>query len=493
MTNKKSGISQEWLIEIALFIVLLVCYAYTPPRWADWNQNSHFDTIVALVDHGTLSIDCCVANTGDYALFEGHAYSDKAPGLSFLGVPFYIVYDGLTSTGPIRSGLDRLAHSDALAATLREGGTGLLADKVHFALGLLFVTFFVVAMPSALLGIVLYRWLGAFTTHTGYRLLAVLIYGLATPAFSYAGAFYSHQLAAVLLFISFALIFWLKPDKSGWGRLALIGALLGYAVISEYPSALIAGLLFLYVLYRLADKRRVGWVILGGIGPGLLLAAYNYVTYRTILPVGYHYSALWQTQHSTGFMSLTYPKLDILWGIIGSPYRGLFLLSPILLLAVPGFIYLWQDRQHRAEAIVSTLAVLSFFAFNSSSSMWWGGFSVGPRYLIPMLPFLAWPLIYFLKRYGQRVWARMLTGGLTVLSLILVWGLSLAGQHFPEETWQFPLRDYAWPRLAQSDLARNIGMAVGLHGWSSLIPLLVILALVVMGGWLSIKLQVNKE
>jgi hypothetical protein len=316
---------------------------------------------------------------------------------------------------------------------------------------------------------------------------------LATPAFSYAGAFYSHQLAAVLLFAAFALIFWLRPQKSNGGRLALIGVLLGYAVISEYPSVLIAGLLFLYVLYRLADKRRIGWVVLGGIGPGLLLTAYNLATYRTILPVGYHYSALWQTQHSTGFMSLTYPKLDILWGLVGSPYRGVFLLSPILLLAVPGFIYLWLDRLHRAEAIVSTLAVLSFFAFNSSSSMWWGGFSVGPRYLIPMLPFLAWPLILFLKRYGQQVWARVLAGGLAILSLMFVWGLTLAGQHFPEETWQFPLRDYAWPHLAQGDLARNLGMAIGLHGWWSLMPLFVILALVVAGGQLSIKSRVSSQ
>jgi hypothetical protein len=493
MTVKRSGVSQERFIEIVLFIVLTVCYAYTPPRWADWNQNSHFDTIVAFVDHGTLSIDCCVANTGDYALFEGHAYSDKAPGLSFLGMPFYVVYDGLASIGPIQRGLDRLAHNDALAATLREGGTGLLADKVHLALGLWFVTFFVVAIPSALLGVILYRFLGAFTSQTSYRLLVTLIYGLATPAFSYAGAFYSHQLAAVLLFAAFALIFWLKPEKSSGGRLALVGVLLGYAVISEYPSVLIAGLLFLYVLYRLADKRRIGWVILGGVGPGLLLAAYNLATYRTILPVGYHYSALWQTQHSTGFMSLTYPKLDILWGLVGSPYRGVFLLSPILLLAGLGFIYLWQDRQHRAEAIVSTLAVLSFFAFNSSSSMWWGGFSVGPRYLVPMLPFLAWPLVLFLKRHGQQVWARVLAGGLAILSLVLVWGLTLAGQHFPEETWQFPLRDYAWPHLAQGDLARNLGMAIGLHGWWSLIPLLVILALIVVGGQLSIKSRASSQ
>ena len=42
-----------------------------------------FDLSAAIVDQGTLSIDAYASNTGDYALFNGRRYSDKAPGLSF--------------------------------------------------------------------------------------------------------------------------------------------------------------------------------------------------------------------------------------------------------------------------------------------------------------------------------------------------------------------------------------------------------------------------
>ncbi len=60
-----------------LFLLLLLCYGYFFPRWGDWNQNSRLDLTMAIVEDRTLSIDAYGKNTGDYALFEGHLYSDK--------------------------------------------------------------------------------------------------------------------------------------------------------------------------------------------------------------------------------------------------------------------------------------------------------------------------------------------------------------------------------------------------------------------------------
>ena len=56
-----------FLNEITIIILLLACYGYFFPRWADPNQNSRLDMIVAVVDDGTLMIDKYVANTVDYA------------------------------------------------------------------------------------------------------------------------------------------------------------------------------------------------------------------------------------------------------------------------------------------------------------------------------------------------------------------------------------------------------------------------------------------
>ena len=102
-----------------IFVLLLLCTVYTFPRWADPNQNSRLDLVVAVVDQGTLRIDDYVDNTVDYAKFEGHYYSDKAPGAAFLGIPVYAAMKSVLSL-PVMDGLmDYLAHNQALAATLR--------------------------------------------------------------------------------------------------------------------------------------------------------------------------------------------------------------------------------------------------------------------------------------------------------------------------------------------------------------------------------------
>ena len=67
---------------LIIFFLLLVCYAYFPPRWAEWNQNSRMDLTLALVEQGRIQIDDYYENTGDYAVYDGHIYTDKAPGTS---------------------------------------------------------------------------------------------------------------------------------------------------------------------------------------------------------------------------------------------------------------------------------------------------------------------------------------------------------------------------------------------------------------------------
>jgi hypothetical protein len=476
LTLRKSR--QEMWTSIAIFVVLLVCYAYTFPRWADPNQNSRLDLVAAVVDKGTLRIDDYVNNTVDYAKFEGHYYSDKAPGAAFLGIPVYAALKGVLSL-PVMDGLmNYLSNNQALAATLREGGTGLLEDKVRFAMGQVAVTFVTAMVPTAILGVLLYRLLGEFWLGQGARALLALIYGLATPAFAYAGAFYGHQLAAACLFIAFYLVFMKRGESIGIGRLLSVGFLLGYAVITEYPAVLIAGILFLYTLYRLRDRRRIMWVVAAGIPPGILLAAYNFAIFRTPLPVGYSHSELWVEQHHTGFMSLTWPHWSAVWGITFGLFRGLFILSPVLLVAVPGFVAWWRTREWRVEWVVALTSVLAFFLFNASSIMWWGGYAIGPRYLLPMFPFMVLAIAYFVRYWGLHIWAKLLIGALSTWSVVAVWGLTLAGQHFPTEEHRFPLWEYAWPAWRQGNIARNAGMFLRLPGLVSLLPLVVIVVAV---------------
>ena len=209
--------------------------------------------------------------------------------------------------------------------------------------------------------------------------------------------------------------------------------------------------------------------VLSGLPPGLLLMAYNWTVFHTPLPVGYQYSELYTDLHSVGFVSITYPHPEALLGLTFGSYRGLFFVSPVLLLALWGLVAWWRSREYRKEWAVCVWSVVTLFLFYGSSAMWQGGYAVGPRYLVPMLPFLVLGFQSF-KKCGKRKWIVYGTAVLAAISFFVVWAETIGSQSFPDWTTN-PLFNYSLPALARNDIARNIGMALGLDGWASLLPL----------------------
>lgn len=467
------GDQWRWLRqrETWLFLILLVSYTYFFPRWAHWGQNSKMDLTMAIVDQGTFVIDDYYENTGDYALYKGHHYSDKAPGTSFLGVPFYAIFKLIARVSLVDRVVTRLSSSQAFTTTLREGGSGLLREKVYFAMAMCWVTFFAVSVPSALLGVVLYRFLGRLTANRLHQTLVVIVYGLATIALPQSQGFGGRQVAAAFTFSAFYLLFRLKQRELGPRWLWAAGFLIGWSVITDYPTALIAVGLLVYAFFTVPRRRDLLALIGGGTPPVLLAMGYNYACFDTPLPVGYFYSELYTDLHYTGFLSLTHPTLEAIWGLTFSPFRGLFYLSPFLLLAVPGFWAMARLPERRSEWVLCLWIAVSFFYFNSSSAMWWAGFSVGPSYLTPMLPFLMVPIVHFLDAFVRRGWHWALAALLATWSFLFVWIETIGGQAPPDLTPN-PLWTLSLPAILRGDVARNWGMLLHLRGLTSLLPLL---------------------
>lgn len=466
---------------IALGLLLLVCYVYVFPRWADPNQNSRLDMVVAVVEDGTFQIDRYVENTVDYARVGDHYYSDKPPGAAFLGIPVYAGLKAVLDLPIFGQVVEQLGNNQAFQATLREGGTGINAQKVRFAIAQVVLTVVISVSSSVALGLLLYSLLLGMGVRRGAGIAAVIGYGLLTPALAYAGAFYSHQLSAAMLVGAFALARGDRFDRIG--RLVGIGFLLGYAVISEYPVVLVAGVLFLFIAGRLLHAKALGkvvWVVLPAAALGVGLMAYNNTVFGGPFNLGYGFSEQWETQHQTGFMSLTLPHWDAIWGITFGAFRGLFFFSPLLLLGIPGLFTWWKSGKYRAEWWVSLASVLVMFLFNSSSVMWWGGFAVGPRYFLPALPFLALALGFAFERWGGLGWFKILAALLAAWSLVATWGLTLAGQAFPSDVIANPLLEYALPNWQAGNIARNFGTIFDLEGAASLVPLVAILAAILL-------------
>ena len=489
---------------VTVFLILLIAYAYFMPKWADWNANSRMDLVYAVGDLGVLHIDDYHENTGDKACFpgpydlendvcEGHYYTDKSLGPSLVALPFYMVYKAVAAIPPVQNFINNGQLPGNFAETLNPEGRGALAESIYQGMALTFVTFFATSVPSALLGAVVFLFAARFTPRPIYAVVLALAYGLATIAFSYSNILVQHQLAAFGAFIGFYLLWRVIYENASLRWLWLAGVLFSLAVITEYPVVVILGPIFLWAVYAMPNRLALYRVVLGALPLGLLFAGYNYAVFQTPLPVGYEYSTLWQETHDAGFLSLTAPSLARYYGLTFSPIRGLFLLSPFLLLVLPGLVMWWRQRSsERPLVLVLALVLLGYLTFYASSVMWWGGHTVGPRYLISMLPFMALPIIFAFNTLFERRWGIALSAVLIALSVLHVWGLTIAGQawpptdEFPNTIAQmnatFPVVDHALPLLAQGDIARNYGgIVLGLSGLSGLIPLIAAMLLVGFG------------
>jgi len=479
---------------ITLFLILLVCYGYFLPKWADWGANSRADLVYAVGDKGVLNIDDYHENTGDKACYpgpyvletdicNGHYYTDKSLGPSLVALPFYLVFKAIVAFPPIQNFIQSGRSLGSMGDTLNPDGEGVRPEAVYELLALTFISFFATSVPSAILGVVVFLLAARFARKNSYAFLLALMYSLATIAFPYSNVLYQHQLAAFGAFVGFYLLWRVIYENANRRWLWLVGLLFSLVVITEYPVAIPLGILFLWAAVKMPDRFALYRVILGAIPLGLVFAGYNYAIFGTPMPVGYEYSTLWQDVHQTGFLSITMPSLATFLGLTVSPFRGLFFLSPILLLGPIGLWFAWKYKNaDRSLLLVITLVIAFFLLFYASSVMWWGGSTVGPRYLVPMVPFLALPVIFAFNHWFRSPLNRAVIVILIAFSFVNVWIQTTGGQAFPPAftddgaTITNPLFQYSLPLFAQGNIARNYGMIAGLRGLLSFIPLIVVVA-----------------
>lgn len=475
----------ERRIAILIFVSLLLTYLYIFPHWLDWNQNSRLDLTAALVERGELSIDAYVANTGDYAESNGRAYSDKTPGLSFLAIPAYALTHKLAEIKAVQTVITTIGHSPAAASTVNRPIDQVSDRELVFTASMAVATLVTVALPSALLGVLIYLLLGRMGYSRRVRALAVLVYGVATPAFAYSAAFYGHQPAAIMLFAAFAWIYTLRQHDPGKIESIALGALMGFTIVTELPTAPLVALLGLYAIWVIRRPGPIVLMSIGGFLPLAIMGVYHNAIFGTPFTLAYLHlvNPVWKERFGSGVLSANSFQLEFLWGLTFSAYRGLFFTSPVLLAAVLGFGLLARRSDRRAEWLVSLAIVVSLLFIYSSSPEWFGGYGVASRYLVPMLPFLIWPLaaVFDVIERKRPTVRRGLSGLIFILvlaSIFVTWSLTVGGQYYAPEDIVNPLFEYSWQHIAAGDVARNWGMIFGLPGAWSLLPLL---------GWIAVS------
>ena len=89
-----------------------------------------------------------------------------------------------------------------------------------------------------------------------------------------------------------------------------------------------------------------------------------------------------------------------LFGVLLDQQHGLFLASPVYLLAIPGLVMLW--RRSRTLAIACGLVFASIYLPAGSFGIWYGGYCSPARLLTPTVPVLALALAAVLDSVGLR-------------------------------------------------------------------------------------------
>lgn len=99
------------------------------------------------------------------------------------------------------------------------------------------------------------------------------------------------------------------------------------------------------------------------------------------------------------------PQLDVMIKLLFSSHRGLLFTSPVLILSCLGFWLMTTRYKRHAEISLFAAVFIGFLLMNFSFNHWDSGWSIGPRYLIPALPFLSLPLAVVFEKLPRTTLA----------------------------------------------------------------------------------------
>jgi hypothetical protein len=364
-----------------IFLLTLTFYAYFI-KPLDGNVSSRLGLVKAIVEEHRLVIDTYQEGelkTIDKAYVNGHYYSDKAIGASLLGTLVYL---------PIYR---------------------LFVQPLPTELFVMLVTALAISIPSALLAPLLYSMALRVQKDKWIALSIALCISLGTPIFPYAGAFYGHSLAAVLAFSIFFL--WIEVHQLNapitLNHCFLSGLLLGFMVLTEYTTLIIAILLLVYILIVIRSKqtfwdwKSIAVFFAGSALPLLVFLFYNWLCFGSPLEVGYANEKLqeFREAHSEGLMGIGWPNLKTLLYLSINPMQGILLQSPVLLAAIGSAVLMLRERKWRIEFWIVTSIILVYFLAISGLKIWWGGAAFTVRHLIPILPLFGIYLLFLPRRY----------------------------------------------------------------------------------------------
>jgi hypothetical protein len=430
---RHSNLELRTSLVLSLYSLLALILIPVFPHFLSPNEFTRWAADAAIVDGHTLEVNRLLPLLGDrfedLSQVDGRVYSNKAPGLAFVSLPAYAVARALA--GPPSPQTMRVTLT-----AMRWAGASLPA----VLLAMLF------ASAAARLG--------APREPIATAVLALLF---GTPLFAYGLLEFSHALTAFALFAA-----WTMIDE----RPVAAGALIGLAVVSEYPCVFAGAVLVAFA------GRRAWRVVVGGLPFAVALALYNRAAFGSAftLSSAHERDAAFRAVAGHGLFGIEAPDPITLARLLFDPSKGLIVFSPVILVAVAMLprAYRAMTRPQFWSLVAVPLVLLLLYAGYPN---WHGGWTVGARYLVPALPFLLFPLVFAADSIAQS-----LLLGASVAACVVT---SIVFPFIPPEV-PAPWGTFALPLLARGLIAPNV---LHLIWWplAIAVPLAIVVAAVVAG------------
>lgn len=401
---------------LALIVLCSALFCWTAPGRIGYPDDEIvFQTTQSLVERGSFEVQGISKRTGERedrptGSFgwaqgrDGQRYGFFGQALSIVAAPLYMIADATVERVPDRW---RYAiRSDLFTFHQRSPSADWLRMVVSLTNSL------ITPLGAVLLGL----WLRALGHGPRASVLTALCYALGTTAWPYAGTFLSEPLSVVVLLGAALEIrrwqldararhLWIAATLAGLSvhvhvlNLLALPCLLGYAL---GPTLARSGL---RETSRQLDRRT--WIVAALLcGLGLALLGFSQ---------WWRFGSPFETGRYDHYGHWVWPWRGVFTMLV-APGRSLLLYSPPLLLALAAWPALRRRDSNTAYFILAL--ALTRLLFVACRSDWHGGWAIGPRYLIPTIPFLLVPVAGWLERWSSHAWQkRVLAAGLLGLSV----------------------------------------------------------------------------